>query len=147
MNIVRLLVEYGADVNQCSISGKSPRFMALVIRAHDVAQFISENGGFIRGPKIPLMEDIDMNRVFKDEDDRRWMKDSFRSIEDQAVPPAQIWSDIASIVLDPSKDDGQKLSFISICISKYIDPLHNGFTWNMIRSRIASIAVHGIPNV
>jgi hypothetical protein len=93
------------------------------------------------------MEDIDMNRVFKDEDDRRWMKDSFRSIEDQAVPPAQIWSDIASIVLDPSKDDGQKLSFISICISKYIDPLHNGFTWNMIRSRIASIAVHGIPNV
>lgn len=146
MNIVRLLVEYRADVNQCSISGKSPLFMALVIRAHDVAQFISEKGGLIKGPTIPQMADIDMDRVFKDEDIRNWLKQSFRSIESQADPPAKIWSDIASIVLDPSKNKEQKFSFISTCISKYEGlSSHSGYSWNMICDRIASIAVHGIP--
>ena len=143
-NIVRLLVEYGADVNQCSISGKSPRFMALVKRAHDVAQFISEKGGLIKGPNIPLMADIDMT-IFKDESLRYWMENSFRSIEDQADPPAKIWSDIASVVLDPLKDNGQKLSFISNYISKYRDPLHSGHSWNTTLRCISSIAVHGIP--
>jgi len=146
MNMVHLLIEYGADVNQCSISGKSPHFMALVKGAHDVAQFISEKEGLIKGPKIPLMEDIDMDRVFKDEDVRNWLKKSFRSIESQVDPPAKIWSDIASIVLNPSKDEGQKLSFISTCISKYGgSSSHSGYSWNIIRSSIASIAVHGIP--
>jgi ankyrin repeat protein len=146
IDIVRILVEYGANVNQCSISGKSPRFMALVIRAHDVAQFISEKGGLIKGPNIPQMADIDMDRVFKDEDIRNWLKQSFRSIESQADPPAKIWSDIASIVLDPSKNDEQKLSFISTCISKYEGlSSHSGYSWNIIRRYIASIAVHGIP--
>jgi len=146
IDIVRLLVEYGADVNQCSISGKSPRFMALVKRAHDVAQFISEKGGLIKGPNIPQMADIDMDRVFNDEDIRNWLKQSFRSIESQADPPAKIWSDIASIVLDPSKNEGEKFSFISTCISKYGgSSSHSGYSWNMIHSSIASIAVHGIP--
>jgi hypothetical protein len=145
IDIVRLLVEYEADVNQCSISGKSPHFMALVKEAPDVAQFISEKGGLIKGPKIPLMADIDMDRVFKNEDIRNWLKQSFRSIEEQDENPAKIWSDIASIVLDPSKNEGEKLSFISNYISKYRDSLHSGYTWNMICSSIASIAVHGIP--
>jgi len=145
INIVRILVEYGADVNQCSISGKSPRFMALVKRAQDVVQFISEKGGLIKGPNIPLMADIDMENVFKDESLRYWMENSFRSIEDQADPPAKIWSDIASVVLDPLKDNGEKLSFISNYISKYRDPLHSGFSWNATLRSIASIAVHGIP--
>jgi len=146
MNIVCLLIEYKADVNQCSISGKSPRFMALVKGAHDVAQFISDNGGFIKGPNIPRLADIDMVIVFRDEDIRNWLIQSFRSIEHQEAPPAKIWSDIASIVLDPLKDDGQKLSFISTCISKYEgSSSHSGYSWNMIRSSIASIAVHGIP--
>lgn len=144
-NIVCILVEYGADVNQCSISGKSPRFMALVKRAQDVVQFISEKGGLIKGPNIPLMADIDMENVFKDESLRYWMENSFRSIEDQADPPAKIWSDIASVVLDPLKDNGEKLSFISNYISKYRDPLHSGFSWNATLRSIASIAVHGIP--
>ena len=147
INIVRILVEYGADVNQCSISGKSPRFMALVKRAQDVVQFISEKGGLIKGPNIPLMADIDMENVFKDESLRYWMENSFRSIEDQADPPAKIWSDIASVVLDPLKDNGEKLSFISNYISKYRDPLHSGFSWNATLRSIASIAVHGIPKV
>ena len=143
-NIVSLLVEYGADVNQCSISGKSPLYMALVKRAQDVAQFILENGGLCQGPNIPLMKDIDMT-IFKDESLRYWMENSFRSIEDQADPPAKIWSDIASVVLDPLKDNGEKLSFISNYISKYRDPLHSGFSWNATLRSIASIAVHGIP--
>ena len=145
IDIVRLLVEYGADVNQCSISGKSPHFMALVKEAPDVAQFISEKGGLIKGPNIPLMADIDMDRVFKDEDIRNWLKQSFRSIEEEDENPAKIWSDIASVVLDPLKDDREKLSIISNYISKYRDSLHSGYTWNMICSSIASIAVHGIP--
>lgn len=143
-NIVSLLVEYGADVNQCSISGKSPLYMALVKRAQDVAQFILENGGLCQGPNIPLMKDIDMT-IFKDESLRYWMENSFRSIEDQVDPPAKIWSDIASVVLDPLKDDVQKLSFISNYISKYRNPLHSGFSWNATLRSIASIAVHGIP--
>jgi hypothetical protein len=143
-NIVRLLVEYGADVNQCSISGKSPLYMAFVKRAQDVAEFILENGGLCQGPNIPLMKDIDMT-IFKDESLRYWMENSFRSIEDQADPPAKIWSDIASVVLDPLKDNGEKLSFISNYISKYRDPLHSGFSWNATLRSIASIAVHGIP--
>lgn len=144
-NIVRLLVEYEADVNQCSISGKSPLFMALLNKKIDVAQFISEKGGLIKGPKIPLMADIDMVRVFKDEDILRWLTQSFRSIEEQDENPAKIWSDITSSVLDQSKNDRQKLSIISNYISKYRDSLHSGYTWNMICSSIASIAVHGIP--
>ena len=145
INIVRILVEYDANVNQYSISGKSPRFMALVKRAQDVVQFISEKGGLIKGPNIPLIADIDMENVFKDESLRYWMENSFRSIEDQADPPAKIWSDIASVVLDPLKDNGEKLSFISNYISKYRDPLHSGFSWNATLRSIASIAVHGIP--
>ena len=146
IDIVRLLVEYGADVNQCSISGKSPHFMALVKEAPDVAKFISEKGGLIKGPKIPLMADIDMDRVFKDKDILRWLTQSFRSIEEQDENPAKIWSDIASIVLDPSKNEGEKLSFISTCISNDgCSSSHSGYTWNMICSSIASIAVHGIP--
>lgn len=145
MNIVRLLVEYEADVNQCSISGKSPLFIALLNKKIDMAQFISEKGGLVKGPKIPLMADIDMVRVFKDEDILRWLTQSFRSIEDQDENPAKIWSDITSSVLDQSKNDRQKLSIISNYISKYRDSLHSGYTWNMICSHIASIALHGIP--
>ena len=144
MSIVNLLLEYGADINQCSISGKSPHFMALVNKSFEIATIISDRGGIRCGPRIPLKKNINLDNLYRrDEDIIRWVEQSLDSIETYENPD-KIWNDIAVIVLDPSNDQIMINRYISNYISKYRDPLHSGYTWNLTCNKIASIAITGV---
>ncbi len=49
-------------------SGKSLLFMVLLNKFIDVANFILENGGIKNAPKIPLLKDINFNKLLNNDE-------------------------------------------------------------------------------
>jgi hypothetical protein len=144
ITLVSLLFEKGANINHLSISGKSPRFIALLSRNYEIAKFIEEKEGIINYPVIPKKNKINFNKLYNnDETFINYIKTAFDSIESvkmhNSLESEKIWNKIAEYVI--YKKEG---SSVEHYFQINYDSSHSGSSWGAVKNEIYSISVNGI---
>jgi hypothetical protein len=144
ITLVSLLFEKGANINHLSISGKSPRFIALLGKNYEIAKFIEEKEGIINYPIIPKKNKINFNKLYNnDETFINYIKTAFDSIESvkmhNSLESEKIWNKIAEYVIY-----NKKSSSVEHYFQINYDSSHSGASWGAVKNEIYSISVNGI---